>query len=429
MKRILKRTIPILIVVFVLTQILSISVFAELEEMPNDLDVNTALDQARKSNDLDIFVLGDHSKKLSDVGIKINNVQKLEEIDSDKSNKSIWITLELQNSLLSDESSINKLDNYLDKGYTLYFLGLEDLNILSEKFAGNTSKDTLVEGDTQKAAFVTKNKEGEYFFGHFISKDLYYSKSVLEKITASTWNRRNDHKYTRQKKNSKFSAMFTNQANADSGNSFTIGTGWVNKFSWSQYSFDVKDSTNAKVGSYTEWKAGFYLSTPVDGKDYYAIALEGCMAPTEAGSVYTSDYLRYYGTQASSQLLRQYAPNQSPSSNTFSFKIGGSYNKNPIGTLDATWSTVVGDIQLLDSSQPSSQNMDIKFNYRWPAGFWTSYSTHTSWQDACLIVQAPSGSTSATINNSRVAQFARRSASGYIYTGNGSSSYETILYK
>ncbi len=429
MKRILKKAIPLLLVVFVLTQILSVSVFAELEEMPNDLDLNSALDQARTSNDLDIFLLGNPDEKLPDVGIKMNNIQKLENIDSNKSNKSIWITADLQNSLLNDKSNIKKLDNYLDKGYTIYFLGLEDLNILSEKFTGNTSKDTLVEGDTQKAAFITKNKEGEYFFGHFISNESHYSKNMIEKIAASTWNRRNDHKYTRQKKNSKFSAMFTNKTFADSGNSFTIGTGWTCKYSWNQYNFDVIDSYNYKLGSYTEWKAGFYLSTPVDGKDYYALAIEGCMAPAVAGSFYSSDYLRYYGNQGPTQLLRQYAPTQSPATNTYTFSVGGSYNKTPTGTLGASWATSKSDIELLDSSQPSSQSMDIKFNYKWPLNTFTSYSTHTSWQDACIIIQGISGTTSGMINNSRVAQFARVRQSSTTVTASNSSSYSTYINK
>jgi hypothetical protein len=284
------------------------------------------------------------------------------------------------------------------------------LNILQTKFAGKNSNETIVDGDKQQASFVSKNKDGEYFFGHFFSKESYSSANLIKKLIASTWNRRNDKNYTRTKKDSAFSKTFTNIANSSSGSSFNIGSSWACKVGWTQYNFDVDETSSMNIGSYSEWKAAYYLTNSVDGKDYYALAIESCMAPNQSSTIDSgSDYLNIYSDlklNQTGQLLRTYAPTQNPSTNTYSYNIGESLSKtSSSASVGASWSTSVSDIELLDQSQPCQQIMNIKFNYKWPYDF-TSYCKNTSWQTSSIICQLPAGSSYAIINNSRTASFA-----------------------
>jgi hypothetical protein len=213
-------------------------------------------------------------------------------------------------------------------------------------------------------------------------------------------------------------------------------TNWKEKmsFGWNQYLFTVTfndNGNNTPIGNYIEWKAGYYLSDPVDGGNYFAVAMESCMSPlTNQSTLASSDYLRIkcdLTLGASGQLLKSYAPTQSPSTNTYSFSIGSSLSKGggTVGEVGASWSTNVSDLQLLDSSFQTPQTMDIKFNYKWPFGSFTSYSTHTSWQDSCVIAKCTSKT--AQISNQRTAQFAWDGMNGR-YTGySGNTLTSTIV--
>ncbi len=403
-----------MIMAITLQGVSSVVLAEKLQRMPKDQELNLAFDNAKGTDNFDIILVGKTGVNLSDIGVKCRSVGQLDQVASDKNYKSIWLSADEYNSILDDENGVQDLDKYLDEGYTLYFLGLEDINVLSEKFTGDSAKETIVNGDKQIISYVSKNLDGEYFFGHYFSSKKYTEKEVLKSIVASAWNRRNDLHYTRKEQNSDFSDLFTTKVKANSGEDFTIGTGWSCRFGWNQYNFSTDN------GNYTEWKAGFYLTRPVDGKDYYAIAMESCMAPYNTSGDYSSDYLRIYSDlkkNKSGQLLRSYAPKQSPSSSTFSFNIGGSYSKDgPSGGIGASWETSMDDIEVLDSSQPSVQVADFKFNYKWPWGYFTNYSTHTSWQNSAIICQGPTGSTSAIMNNKRTAQFAMYGPMGSIWT-------------
>lgn len=411
MKKKLKKIIASLLLISNIQLFGSLAFAEKLEQMPYDEDNSTAYSNAIQSNDFDIFVLDNSNVILPDVSIQFKKADNLDKIKTDKSYKSIWITPSIYTNLINNDSWYEKLNKYLDHGYSLYFLGLTDLNILSNKFIGSSANETITNGYQQTVSYVSKNSEGEYFFGHYFSDKPYNDKNVIKDLVTSTWNRRNDIHYTRKNKDSIFSNLFAQKVEASSGSSFSIGSSWSCKFGWNQYNFSVTDRLGyfGTIGNYTEWKAGYYLTNPVDGKDYYAIAMESCMAPTSTN--YTSDYLRVrcpVSNNASGQLLRDYAPKQGPSSSTFSFNIGSNFSKTgPSGSIGASWSTSISDLSLLDSSQPSSQTMDIKFSYNWDWGF-TSYGTHTSWQNSCIICQGSSGSSSATIDNERYASFAEQ---------------------
>lgn len=414
----LKKLLKTVCVMVILTILATSISFAEtskksIKDMPYDLEYNEALKQLNESNDLDIFILGNNKDTISKKGNNFIKMEDIKDISSSKQYKSIWLEESFYEPLLNN--NIKLLDEYLDKGYSIYFLGLQDLNVISEKFTGQKSYETINDGNVQKAAFVTKNMDGEYFFGHFFSDNSYKDDDFINSLRSSTWNRRNDRNYTRKHKTeSALSKILTNVAYANSGNSFSIGSSWSQKVSWSQYNFDVGNLLpSIKAGSYTEWKAAYYLTNSSDGKDYYALVMESCMDPNSSGSQdASSDYLNIYSDlklNKSGQLLKSYAPTQSPSTSTYSFNIGSSLGKtSSTANIGASWSTSVSELELLDSSQPSGQITNIKFNYKWPNYMFTSYSTNTSWQSSSIICQLPAGSTYACMNNKRTACFATK---------------------
>jgi hypothetical protein len=423
MKKFLKVMCVMLIVAVLATTVsFAETALPSTKDMPYDLIQDEALNQANESKDLDIFIIGENKDKISQNGRSLVARNDINNISSNKNYKSIWLEKSYYDTLLNND--IKLLVKYLDQGYSIYFLGLEDLNILRTKFAGQESSET-VNNNVPKAAFVTKNRDGEYFFGYFFSNYSYTDSNFINTLIASTWNRRNDINYTRKHKSeSALSKIITNVAYANSGSSFSIGSSWSQKVSWTQYNFEVAGLVTQRAGAYTEWKAGYYLTNSTDGKDYYALVMESCMAPNN-GYDTSSDYLRIYSDltkNQSGQLLKSYAPTQSPSSNTYTFNIGSSLSKtSSTANVGASWSTSVNDLELLDSSQPSAQIMDIKFNYKWPNLMFTSYSTHTSWQNSSIICQLPSGSRFANINNKRTAGFAWKNSvltSGCYYVDN-----------
>ena len=255
----------------------------------------------------------------------------------------------------------------------------------------------------------------------------YTSKDVLETILTSSWNRRNDIKYTRSEKTAYFQNLLAQKVYADSGSTYSIGSGWACKFGWSQYILTTYS------GDYTEWKAAYYLEHPVDGKDYYAMALEGAMDPKDDEPwpfVNHSSNLNYYSTangNGQSNLLKSYAPVSKPSSYTWTFSIGGSLAESGYGgDIGASWPITYNDLTFTDSSSPSQQKMNIYFQY----SEGTTYSRNTSWQDASFIYQAPAGSTYCILDNGRVAKFVCLGAGGlsadYYSATKG---YATYVYK
>lgn len=464
MKTIKRKICFVTIVSILSTLILSVMpVSATLEDMPKDLPRRDALkDMIKNKADFEVLVDVDNDKTFAnelditaDVSdatqnsevksasgvekqsFKFNKIKSLKEAKKSKKHGSIWVTKEKFDKYLTPEGK-QEMDKYLDMGYSIYFIGLEDENVLNRLFTGEKSTMELDPASTakQKVAFVTKNKNGEYFFGHILSSKDATDNDVLSTALTSSWNRKNDLNYTRKHKNEKFSNIFTAKVSADSGNSFTIGSDWRQLYGWTQVIVPCYWNKGGigqdRFGDYVEWRGGFYLNTPKDGKNYYAMAFEHGMSPASRSwyqSTVASSSLscNSHADAFQSNLLMQYAPKTKPSSSTVTFKIGNSFTSNPsLGSIEAMWQVSQSDLNITDNSALGDQFMKINFNYSrtWYNSF-TSYAKGTSWQDSSVIYQGQSGATSCIMNNINTATFVDNNER----LGVGSAGYNTYLRK
>lgn len=401
------------------------SVNAQVTEMPKDMKKEEALKQILNTNEMDIFVLDSSKQMKSSFDFKFAN--ELDEIQSDNKYKSIWIAPEYHENFLN-KKDYKKLDKFLDKGYTIYFLGLTDFNILNELFVGANVSEEMKGNETTynlKSAYVSKNKLGEYFIGFILAnKELdYSSENVIETMLSSTWNRRNDSNYTRKGANAKGIASLNQKVYASSPADFSIGNSWRVVYSGTQYIL------NTDYGDYTEWKTAYYLTQAKDGRDYYAMTLEGEMAP--GGGNHFSMKLQYKSdadSNGQANLMREHKPNTTPSTYTWSFSLGGSYGTDATSAnIGVSWGGTFSDLEFRDNSNGSSQLMDILFDYK--EGGITGipdYLEDTSYQYASFIYQAPTGSSYCKLDNYRNVIFGNL----FDITNDSASSYfVTTVYK
>ena len=195
--------------------------------------------------------------------------------------------------------------------------------------------------------------------------------------------------------------MFDDQVYAETGNSFTIGSSWKCVFGWNQYIW----STSSNWGTYGEWKAGYRLLNSTDGKKYWAMAIEGCMAPNQSiANVYSSSLYYYsHADRDQANLLRSYSPKASPTTSTMTLSAS-------LGTtsqaISASWSVSQSDLTVSDTTNIGDQYMKVRFNYplTWYGDF-SQYARGTSWQNIAIIYQAPNNAVSCTFNNGRQANF------------------------
>lgn len=376
----------------------------ELTEMPYDEDVNVAVDNIIQSIDFSIFAIGPVPDTLSDC-LTFKESSSLENVSSSSKYNSVWVFGEACDNLLQQDST-DELENLLNKGYSLYFFGIEELHLLSKRLINSNYEEELLEDslkNTQVVTFVTKNKSGEYFFGHIFSETGQINESVKNVVLASAWNRRNDYNYTRENKTTQFASLFNEKVEASYGDDFSIGSKWDCVFGWNQYNWTTSNSW----GTYSEWKAGFYLADPIDTHDYWAMAIEGAMQPNQyvflPGYYYHSKSL-YYDSHADCNgqinLLRSYSPKASPSSDTMTLSVGLGVTG---ASIAASWTVESNDLTLADTTNVADQFMKIKFNYR--ANFFTDYCHNTSWQNIAIIYQSPDDATSCKFGNGRTASF------------------------
>lgn len=379
------------------------SVNAEVTRMPYDDAQQTAIESIINSDEFNISIVG------NSIGMKYKNVNcdyytDISQItSSNKKYNSIWINGSASSELLKS-SSANDIERYLDKGYSVYLYGISDLHLLSTVLLGTNyaeeSADEMTE--QQVVAFVTKNKNGEYFFGHIFSEESADSENVISAVLASTWNRRNDYNYTRSKHTAAFMSSLSSSVNASSGDDFSIGSSWRCVFGWNQYIWTVPDNW----GTYGEWKAGFYLTNSTDGKKYWAMAIEGCMSPNQSMSNVYSKSL-YYDSHADcngqANLLRAYSPKTSPTSNTMNLSVSLGTDSQ---SISASWPVTQNDLSITDTTSIGDQFMKVTFYYNLGfLGDYTAYARGTSWQNIAIIYQAPDNATSCKFGNGRIASF------------------------
>jgi len=231
------------------------------------------------------------------------------------------------------EKGVKKLEKYLNKGYSIYFLGLKDPNKMGELFYDGKFNEELKDGNVeQQVTFISKNKDGEIFLGAILSEEKYSDERLFTTLIASTWNRRNDYNYSKKKAEFSFIEKVTNKVYASNDADFNIGSKWKNVYPWTQYSVDTG------FGTQTEWKAGFYLTDSTDGQNYYAMAIETAMDPDTSATTSKLRYISDADSNGQANKLKSYAPKVSPSSNTLSFNIGGSYSKSGVakGSIGAS---------------------------------------------------------------------------------------------
>ena len=397
---------------------------ASVSEMPRDESTLNAVSNLTASDEFDIFIVGDSDPDvlLDDEMLQkgqAKKVARLADVQTSKQYKSIWMTSDAYSDLL-DRERIAEVETYLDQGYSVYFLGLSDPSILGQLLIDERYSEVNLGEIQQEIAFVTKNKLGEYFLGAICSSSESKG-SLLKTLLASTWNRRNDWALSRQPHEKKMSGILDGKVAAASGEDFTIGNDWACRFGWQQYVI------NTTYGNYTEWKAAFYLTNPVDGKNYYAMAIEGSMDPsTYSDCANTINYQSDSDGYGQNNLLRSYKPTASPSSNTYSFTLGSNLGKDSYDAgISASWEVVVNDLYLTDYSEPSNQKVNLLFTYDRSS----SYAKQTTWQNTCFIYQAPAGSTYCLLDNFRNATFSHYAGSGVFVNSNGTLHYSTKVYK
>lgn len=398
--------------------------FAQLEEMPKDVSKDKALNAINNSKDFDVFFLGD-DESINEFDYSFKKIEKLVNVKTSKKYKSVWISKENVDEYLKSEN-IEKLEQLLNDGYSIFYLDMEDLTAIKKAFTNakfeEESKDSIFH---PRIGFITKNQKGEYFTGHILSDKKYNDTQVINSALSETWNRRNDIKYTRKQKTEKTALSLLNKVKANSGDDFSIGSSWDQVFGWTKYDYTTD------FGNYSEWKAAFYLTDSKDGNDYYAMAFDAAMDPEKNISysgIPIADELNYYSDADSNgqdNQLRSYAPQSAPTSSTYSFSIGSPLSLSG-ASVGASWSVTKDDLNLNDNSSPYYEQMNISFKYDHGG---SGYDTQTSWQNASFIYQAPSGSNSVILDNKRVFVFKSTNLSGINGTDSGSDYFTTTVYK
>lgn len=420
----IKKTFAILLVtIFIFSSMITSS--SALTKMPYEMSHQAALNEIRNNQDLvDIYLIGDSNVVKSNLGFSFKEKRDLQNISPTKKYNSVWITGDKVNEYLSPEG-VSEINALMDQGFSILFIGLDDINALRKAF---TNQDAYEEDETPdnsyqpRIGYISKNKNGEVFIGHTISEKDPYHPRILERALSNTWNQKNYYEYTRKPQEEAFTDNLMNEAEANNGSDFTIGSDWDNVFSWTKYDWETD------YGFYTEWKAGWYLTTPVDNNNYFALSFEGAMDPNcnvsscnnaAASSLnYNSKGERYSGDHHE---LRTYAPKSSPSSSTYTFGIGGGYSSGSNGIISASWSVEVSDLNLTDNSTPSANEMDIIFQYDNSS----TYAKNTSWQNASVI-HSTDGITDVPLHNYRKATFLTV-GTGIIYFDSAEHHYKTIV--
>jgi hypothetical protein len=366
--------------------------------MPKDIDQENALSQIEKENNLDVFFLSSQNSELEiNTGdkatpkkFKTKKIRSIENFKSSKKYASIWIDKKDVNNYFGEgnEKNIGKIQTILSKGYTtVFFLEPENVDELRKTYTGYDTKVIEDANNNQKPYifYISKNKAGEYFTGVIYSHEM--NNEVLKSALASSWNRRNDWKYTRKTPDIKKS----NVAYAEGGATFSIGSTWRCVRSWElvEYSTTFRGGVayNDK-GRFSEWRGVFYCTNSVDGKDYYAYATEVGMLPV-TGSTYCDKF--WYQSESNAivpDAIRNYQPRAVPSESTYTFNVGAGIAKDGLsGNGSLSWTYTKKDLQITDQTS-SSYYMSLYFNYPFTIlGQATSYAKQSNWNNISYVVQ------------------------------------------
>ncbi len=368
-----------------------------------------------KGEKADVHVIGDVD--VSEISGLVNKkgIKNLDEFNSNSNFKSIWVGEDKIDELLDKPEELKKM---LEKGISVYFVGLKDMNILRHKFSTTKVKEESLD-KLPDFQFITQNSKGDYFigFGHFYGLS---SKEKQEAMLASAWNRKNDLKYSGAMKketvqsqlNEKLSSIISPVVYA-SDSDFSIN------YKWSGYSggWDTFEHYST-YGDVNEWRAFYYYD---DGSDhYYAIAASTYMTPNSSKNG-TCRKLEievdcdYY--QSNNEIFR-YAPEIAPTSDEYEFSIGAGSNGE--ATIGASWKITRNDLTT-DFTGTSQSDEIYKAKFVYDEG--SQYANTENRQDWSVIMQGESDTS---------CEF-RREYRGYFYgltifnTSDCGSSYHITL--
>jgi hypothetical protein len=304
-------------------------------------------------------------------------------IRTENNNKmnTVWISKEETENVLKNVSEVKQM---LKQGISFYFIGLEDTDLIRETFTSYKSKKESLDSPPDYQ-FITQNKNGEYFIGEGYFHDLT-DEQEFETLLASSWNRRNDLKYTgpitqaeidNSLREKLMSAIKIPVASA-SGDSYSIGSSWNQKTGW------VNVEHSSGNGNLEEWYKLLHFNDGYD--DYYSIASEFNLSPL--GGAWSTklnvqaDADKY---QTDNELFR-YGPTTSPSSSTFSFNIDAGTTGASVG---ASWSITQSELEYDTIGTDTVEAEAFKGNFTYLVD--SSYSQGASIQDSSVIIQRSSG--------------------------------------
>ncbi|QUI21630.1 hypothetical protein HZI73_04675 [Vallitalea pronyensis] len=341
------------------------------------------INQLKSNNQkLNVEVIGDVNTSEIEEFINKKQLNGIARVASISDVDSIWVSEENTKDLLNDTI---KMKDILSEGISIYFINLQDMNILRHTFCSNRIKEESLDilPDFQ---FITQGSKGNYFIGYGHFHDLLESEKQ-ESLLASAWNRKNDIRYSGAMKqdkvqstlNKKLASLFASEAYAGS-NDYTINSKWTTYSSgWETFEH------YSTYGDVNEWRA-FYSYD--DGADnYYAIADSMYMSPSTSSTsacVKLDVEVDCDSYQSGNEIFK-YSPQIAPTSDTYTFSIGAGTNGE--ATIGASWSIIRKD--LTTSFSGTSQSDEIykaSFSY----DVLSEYAQTENRQDFSVILQGES---------------------------------------
>jgi hypothetical protein len=378
-----KRVIALLVVLSMMFTLVGIG--SATENFSHNIPRDEVIQKLRTYSDkVDVHSIGKLNVSFDSSLANRKEIKQLKDFirteNNDKMN-TVWISKEETENVLKNVSEVKQM---LKQGISFYFIGFEDTDFIRETFTSYKSKKESLDGPPDYQ-FITQNKNGEYFIGEGYFHDLT-DEQEFETLLASSWNRRNDLKYTgpitqaeidNSLREKLMSAIKIPVASA-SGNSFTIGDSWTPKTGW------VNVEHSSGNGNLEEWYKLLHFNDGTD--DYYSIASEFNLSPL--GGAY-ANHLKVQADadkyQTDNELFRS-APTTSPDSNTFSFNISAGTTGASVG---ASWSITQSELEY-DNIGTDTVTAEV-FNGHFDYMGRSTYSEGSSIQDSSVIIQRSSG--------------------------------------
>lgn len=382
-----KRVIALLVVLSMVFTFVGIGNSNATENFSHNIPRDEVIQKLRTYSDkVDVHSIGNLNVSFDSSLANRKEIKQLKDfIRTDNNSKmdTVWISKEETENVLKNVSEVKKM---LKQGISFYFIGLEDTDLIRETFTSYKSKKESLDSPPDYQ-FITQNKNGEYFIGRGYFHDLTVEQE-FETLLSSSWNRRNDLKYTgpitqakidKSLREKLMSSTIKIPVASANGNSYSIGSSWNQKTGW------VNVEHSSGNGNLEEWYKLLHFNDGYD--DYYSIASEFNLSPL--GGAFAT-YLKVQADadkyQTANELFR-YAPTTSPDSSTFSFNINAGTTGASVG---ASWSITLSELEYdtIGTDTVTAEAFNGNFDYIGRS----TYSEGASIQDTSVIIQRDSGS-------------------------------------